>query len=144
MAQNTTRKSQKLHIDAQLEASLLLFLIMYDQCRYGDMLSVTGQLYKPVWLILHPSLRLLLQEPCTLPIQPVIRRSLKPPRLSFGWSFFSLQQKFLRSLTCCLPLESSFCPSLFLTWESGVSQAVWLWRWWVRRGGAARCHLIGS
>lgn len=38
-------RSRKLHIDAQLETSLLLFLIMYDQCRYGDMLgwSVTEQ-----------------------------------------------------------------------------------------------------
>lgn len=60
------------------------------------------------------------------PLQPVINMSLNPTPSLFGHSDFCplrCKQKFLCSFACLLLLKSlsSFGPSLFLTWESGVS-----------------------
>lgn len=114
---------------------MLLFLIMYDRCRYEDKQSWSIKEKASIHIYQAHMARLTTFSSSTAAgvmhtlIQPVIKMSLKPSP-SLLWLVFLLlftpQQKFLRSFACWFSseLSSSFCPSLFLTWESRMSQPV--------------------
>lgn len=101
----------------KLRTQVVLFLCMYDRCRYGHMVTEQTSLQLRITSsIVFPS------SPAWgihVPTQPVNRMPLKHLPISSDCSLFSFPRV---PFTSCLPAKpSSFCPSLFRTWECGVS-----------------------